>query len=171
MKSRVFIILLLAVALTSLSCFSSLHEFYVSLTELRYNANSSRLEVSMRIFPDDLDRALFEMYGLETHLATRMEPEVADSLVSNYLRLHFRVEVDGEPVTFSYLGKEPESNALWCYMESVPLSSPHSMKIRNTILMDEFEEQVNIIQAYSGDWNKGLLLTRNSPEDELEIGK
>ena len=149
----------------------TLHKFYVSLTELRFNPDSSRLEVSMRIFPDDLDRALYEKYGTATQLATSMEPAEADSLVSKYLRHHLRVEVNGAPVSFTYLGKEPEANALWCYLESDPVTSPLSMKIRNTILMDEFEDQVNIIQAYSGDWNKGLLLTRNTPEDELKVGE
>jgi hypothetical protein len=150
---------------------SALHKFYVSLTELRYNPDSSRLEVSMRIFPDDLDRALLEKYGLATHLATGLEPAEADSLVGEYLTLHLRVEVNGAPVSFTYLGKEPEANALWCYLESDPVTSPRSLKIRNTILLDEFEDQVNIIQAYTGEWNKGLLLSRNTPEDSLIVGK
>lgn len=171
MKSGIYTICCLAAIAFSWNGFTVMHEFYVSLTELRYNANSSRLEVSMRIFPDDLDRALYETYGLETHLSTRLEPAQADSLLGLYLMHHFRVEADGAAVPFSYLGKEPEANAIWCYLESDHLSSPGNLKIRNTILMDEFEDQVNIIQAYAGEWNKGVLLTRNTPEDELNIGK
>jgi hypothetical protein len=161
----------LAILTSCLVGFTILHEFYVSLTELRYNAGSSRLEVSMRIFPDDLDRALNVAYGLETHLTTKLEPSPADSLLGIYLRHHFRVQVNGAEVTFSYLGKEPEANAIWCYLESEPIRSPRILKVRNTILMEEFEDQVNIIQAYAGDWNKGLLLTLSTPEDELQVGE
>jgi hypothetical protein len=171
MNTRICIAICAAVATISIYGFTIIHEFYVSLTELRYNPDSSRLEVSMRIFPDDLDRALQASYGVETHLATQLEPAEADSLLDHYLRLHFRVEVNGEAVAFSYLGKEPEANAIWCYLESDPINHPYSLNIRNTILMDKFEDQVNIIQAYAWNWNKGILLTRSTPEDQLQVGK
>lgn len=148
-----------------------MHKFYVSLTEIRYNETSSRIEVSMRIFPDDLDRALEERYGVDTHLASSLEPPEADSLVGEYLRAHFSVITDGREVAFTYLGKEPESDALWCYLESEPLeATPPDLLIRNNLLMDQFEGQVNIIQVYAGDWNRGLLFTKQSPEGSLTIG-
>jgi hypothetical protein len=148
-----------------------IHEFYISLTELRYNAESSRLEVSMRIFPDDLDRALFDLHGLETHLGTSLEPVQADSLAGRYLRMHFRVEADGKQVPFTYLGKETESDAIWFYLESAPVEPPHTMRIRNSILTEQFEDQVNIVQVYAGEWNRGLLLTRDAPESVLNMGE
>ena len=59
------------------------HEFYVSLTEVRYNPGSKRMEISIRIFPDDLDRALFREHGIHTELASELEAPEADSLVSD----------------------------------------------------------------------------------------
>ena len=147
-----------------------LHEFYVSLTEIRYNPGSERLEVSMRIFPDDLDRALERNFGISAHLATEKEPVEADSLLQIYLDFHFAIEVDGEPVTLKYLGKEPEADAIWCYMESEPIIDFGSILIRSSLLTDEFEDQVNIIQVYAGKWNKGLLLTGEHTSDQLIIG-
>ena len=171
MKSRNFRYTLLAVAIVFLSGFTVFHKFYVSLTEIRVNAGSSRLEVSMRIFPDDLDKVFFELYGLESNLATSLEPPEADTLLGAYLRLHFKVTADGEPVSFTYLGKEPESDAIWCYLESEPIPTPRILKIHNTILMYQFEDQVNIIQVYVGEWNRGLLLTDDEPEGGLHIGE
>ena len=75
---------------TALLCGSwLLHKFYVSLTEIRYNPESERLEVSMRIFPDDLDKALERNFGISTQLATELESNEADSLLQVYLDFHF----------------------------------------------------------------------------------
>ena len=148
-----------------------LHKFYVSLTEIRYNPASSRFEISMRIFPDDLDRGFLRIYGVQTHMATELEYASADSLIESYLRVHFDVVVDEIQLKMDFLGKEPEADAIWCYIESEPVKNPRTLQIRNSVLTDEFEGQVNIIQVYSGKWNRGLLLNRQEISGKLTIGQ
>lgn len=147
------------------------HKFYVSLTEIRYNAESSTFEISMRIFPDDMDRVLNKIHGISTHLATELEPRGTDSLVRVYLEEHFSIESDGRPILLSYMGKEPEADAIWCYLESEQVDNPSAIVVHNSILMEEFEDQVNIIQVYAGKWNRGMLLTREHSTDQLKIGE
>jgi len=147
------------------------HKFYVSLTELRYNTQSERFELSMRIFPDDLERALLERSGIQTQLASELEHEKADSLLKTYLLESFTLHADGEVIVFNYLGKEPESDALWCYLESGPVSAPRELSIRHELLTEIFPDQVNIVQVYKDDWNKGLLLNRNQPSGRLSLGE
>lgn len=172
MKSRIkWIIGVLALGIWLIGS-GGLHKFYVSLTEIRYNGETARVEVSMRIFPDDLDRALSERFGVDTHLASSLEPAVADSLVGLYLLSHFALGSDGRELSFTYLGKEPEADAIWCFLESDPVNpAPVGLQIRNSILMKQFEDQVNIIQVYARDWNRGLLLTRQFQEGTLTIGQ
>jgi hypothetical protein len=170
MKPKTALLLLMVVAIMGLCGSMLLHKFYVSLTEIRFNGESSRFEVSMRIFPDDMDQALLERSGMETFLATKMETPGADSILQAYLYMHFTMESDGKQVSFRYLGKEPEADAIWCYLESEPIAPPRSLMVHNGILMDKFEDQVNIIQVYSGEWNKGLLCTSQSPSGKLTIG-
>jgi len=147
------------------------HEFYVSLTEIHYNTQNERFEVSMRLFPDDLDRALFERWGIRTQLATELEHNRADSLLMVYLLQGFSLLADKQEIAFSYLGKEAESDAVWCYLESEPLAYPKELSIRNELLTEVFPDQVNIIQVYIDTWNKGLLLNRNQISARLTIDK
>jgi len=148
-----------------------MHKFYVSLTEIRYNDQTKRFEVSMRIFPDDLDLALLERSGIHTQLATELEHEKADSLLMVYLLEDFKLQVNGEELGLNYLGKESESDAIWCYLESSTVRDPESITILNAILTEFFPDQVNIVQVYHGKWNKGLLLNRDQYVDKLSIGK
>jgi hypothetical protein len=163
----------LVLILLALLVFGSwlMHDFYVSLTEVRYNTQTERFEVSMRIFPEDLDRALMERTGIHTQLATELEPKEADSLLMHYLLEGFSLQVNGEDLALSYLGKEAESDAIWCYLESSKVSAPESITVRNAVLTDFFMDQVNIIQVYHGKWNKGLLLNRDQVSDVLIVGK
>ena len=148
-----------------------MHEFYVSLSEVRYNTETERFEVSIRIFPDDLDRALLERNGITSQLATELEHKSADSLLMAYLLEEFTIKVNGENLDLSYLGKEPESDAIWCYLESSKGPAPETITIRNVLLTEYFPDQVNIIQVYNGKWNKGMLLTREHKSDQLIIGQ
>jgi hypothetical protein len=148
-----------------------MHKFYVSLSEIRYNTETERYEVSMRIFPDDLDRALLARSGIITQLATELEHKSADSLLMVYLLEDFSIEVNGEALELNYLGNEPESDAIWCYLESSRVAAPESITIQNVLLMEYFPDQVNIVQVYHGKWNKGLLLDRNQDSGTLSIGK
>lgn len=148
-----------------------LHVFYVSLTEIRYNPITERMEVSMRIFADDLDRALQQKTGIQAQLGTELEAPSADSLLGAYLLECFSLHVNGEKVEFQYLGKEPEAGAIWCYLESNPVSRPQTVTIFQELLTEIFPEQVNIVQVYQEKWNKGLLLNRQERSGELVIGK
>ena len=166
MKKVIFIGLVLMLFGSGLN-----HKFYVSLTEIRYNPKSQRIEVTIRVFPEDLDHAILEQTGVQTHLATELEPPEADNLLWEYLSGHFSVEADGEPIKLTYLGKETESDAIWCYLESAELPEPRTYQIHNSILVKTFEEQVNIVQIYQGKWNKGLMLNRDHQTDRLTIRK
>ncbi len=147
------------------------HKFYVSLTELRYNSQTERFEVSMRIFPDDLDRALMERSGIHTQVATELEHEKADSLLKTYLLESFTLQVDDVEIAFNYLGKEAEADAVWCYLESTRVSTPLGLSIRHELLTEIFPDQVNIVQVYTDTWNKGLLLNRNQSSGKLTVGE
>ena len=146
-----------------------MHKFYVSLTEIRYNSETERMEISMRIFPDDLDQALLVRTGIHSRLATELEPAEADSLLKVYLLESFSVQVNGEDIELHYLGKEPESDAIWCYLESEAVSSPETISVSSSLLTEFFKDQVNIIQVYIGTWNRGLMLNREHVSGALAI--
>lgn len=160
---------MIVLAVLLLTGFSRLHEFYVSLSEIRFNPESQCLEVSLRIFPDDMDRALKVHHGVNTSLVTELEHESADSLLEIYIHDLFRIELNGTTVPLYYLGKESESDVMWCYLESDPQEKPVEITVYNSILCEIFEDQVNIIQVYVDKWNRGLLLRREEPQGELFI--
>ena len=169
LNRKTFLPFTVILAILLLTGFSRLHEFYVSLSEIRFNQESDCFEVSLRFFPDDMDRALKEHFGINASLVTELEHESADSLLEIYLHNLFRIELNGVSVPLSYLGKEAESDVMWCYLESDTVKKPEEILVNNAILTELFEDQVNIIQVYVGKWNRGMLLRREEPGGSLTI--
>lgn len=123
------------------------HPFYVSMTEVQHNEKAKRLEVSCKVFSNDLEAMLEKKYHtsidmLQTGDKARIEP-----LLQDYLRQHLRVQVDGKPVTFRFLGYEIEEDATWCFLEAVKVNQVKRLEISNDILFAEHPSQTNMLHV------------------------
>ena len=151
-------ILLIVLSLSSNWIFA--HKFYVSVTKINYSIESQTFEITMRLFPDDLDMAIKHITGKNPHLATKLEHNMADKWVSEYINEHFIISLGDKKLPINYLGKEAEGDALWVYMESNTISVQNDISLKNTILTDVFSDQKNIVQFYIQGGNKGLLFDK-----------
>ena len=84
-KSTLFAFLFLV--LSSL-CFSNkvLHEYYISITSIDYNAESKSLEITQQFIAHDVEKAILKEYNIELHLSEADEYPKADSLLMLYIK-------------------------------------------------------------------------------------
>ncbi|WP_143959390.1 DUF6702 family protein [Litoribacter populi] len=146
------------------------HPFYISLTEARYNTDSQRLEVAQRIFWDDLEEALSAEYGESVNFLKPDDQTVLDHMIEKYLLAHNKVEVNGKLIQMSYLGFEVEEDAAWFYLESEKVRKPREVKYKNTLLLERFAGQQNIVHIYWGKKPKSLMLDKRKKEGVVKIG-
>jgi hypothetical protein len=151
-------ILLLFFALTSFS----IHKFYVSIYQIDYAQNKSMLQITSRIFVDDLNAALKNKYNKETHLGAANESEEDVLIMRKYIQNHFSIKVNGKPKVINYLSKEIEANVLICYYNIKEIQKIKSIEIQNTALFELNSEQQNIIQTNIYKNKKNLLLTSDN---------
>ena len=62
------------------------HKFYVSVTQIDFVPNKKRVEITSRIFIDDLEKALEKKFKKKFYLTTSNEIENADVLIQEYLK-------------------------------------------------------------------------------------
>lgn len=136
------------------------HPFYVSVTNIDYNETSKSLELSCRIFFDDLETGIRPVAFPDLDIANPKTNEKArvDSLVKQYLQKHLRVLVNDKPVALKYLGYRIEEDAAWCFLEAADVAKPKGLKVYNSILFDQFENQSNIIHLTVGKERKSTKL-------------
>ena len=141
------------------------HAYHSSLTELRYNAVKKQLELSVKVFTDDFEKALSQGQPAHVNLSdTGPRPLV---LAAAYVQrtMQFRT-AGGAPLQLQLLGMQRENDGYWLYCK-VPLPGPlPAVQLRHTLLLDVFGDQMNIVNIESGA-RKQSALFRAGHEEEL----
>lgn len=123
------------------------HPFYVSLTEMQHNEKAKRLEVSCKVFSNDLEAMLEKNYQTRIDLLKPQDRARIEPLLQDYLQKHLQVQVDGKPVTFRFLGYEIEEDATWCFLEAVKVGPLRRLEVKNDILFAEHPSQTNMLHV------------------------
>ena len=135
------------------------HPFFISLTEVRYNAGSKKMELAQKIFWDDLEVALSKEAGVTVDFLKPKDKAKLESQVKAYLLKHTQVWVNGKLVPLTYVGYEVEEDAAWFYLESTATTIPKTVEVQNTLLLRDFDGQQNIVHVYLNSKSpKSLLL-------------
>ena len=161
-----FLILLLP-----LFAFTTVHKFYVSVTNVSYSEKDDALQITSRIFIDDMDQVLKERYDIEAHLATDQESKLSQEYLEKYLRAKFFVEVNGKPKAYTYIGKKYDNDIVVLYLEIPELNLPtvKSIQIQNEMLTDMFDEQQNIVHFKIDGKKKSFVLMKENTKGVLNL--
>jgi hypothetical protein len=161
----------LIIALLPCFAFTAAHKFYVSVTQVTYSSEEETLQITSRVFIDDLEQVLKERFGADLHLATSGEEEIAASHIEKYLHTKFVLYINGKETAYSYLGKRYDNDIMVCYMEvsGIPPGSISSLEIQNDLLTDLFEEQKNIVHITINDLKKSFVLVRENNKAMLNL--
>jgi hypothetical protein len=130
---------------------SAVHPFYMSVTEIRYNAPRKTLEISCRIFSDDLENALKKQYKTSFDIIRPANRTAVDSMIAQYIRGHLHIKTDGKPVSLQYLGYRIEEDATWCFLEITGVPGLQRLDLQNDILYKEHSTQSHMIHAIVND--------------------
>jgi len=146
-----------------------LHKYYISLTQIDYKAQEKSLQISMHLFTDDVEKTLTSNFKKDFKLDTPDELANTNKLLEFYINSHFKVHVNGKLLAIKFLGKEYDQDLVYFYIEIKDVASIKSIEIENTILMDEFEEQQNIIKLNIDKILKTMILVRDNDKDLLNF--
>jgi len=153
MKNKLFIGLLFVV-FTSFG----LHKFYIAMYQINYNKPQKRIEITTRIFADDISLAIKNNFNKKIDFTKNNTTDEIE-LLQKYLASHLKFSVNNTTKSFVFISKEIEDNTLICYLKINDISKISSLKIENTVLTDTYNEQQNIVQSTIGTDKKTLLLS------------
>jgi hypothetical protein len=144
-----------------------LHKFYLSLTEVRVDTKKQTLDVSCKLFTDDLEDTFVKKYGKKIDLATSINNKEVQALLLKYISENFNISIGGKPQNLNFVGFETETDATWIYLEVMSFKEKGKIKIVNTLLYDYLPEQSNMINFYWDDKEKSAKLV--NPEKTVEF--
>lgn len=137
----------------------SVHKFYVSTYQVNYVSQKKMMQITSRIFIDDLIEALEKKYKKRAYVGTNRQTEADIDLMKKYIAEKCIIKINGEQKSFTYLSNELEANVLVCYFSIKNISKLNTLSIENSALMELNGDQQNVIQANIDGDKKSLLLT------------
>ena len=150
------------------------HRFHTSLTRIDYNSELKIYEITIQLFTHDLKPILGKRSGKRVELEKTSD---VDKLILSYLNEHFALtDKKGEVKTLKWIGKEVEIDSVRIYLETVATENPESYQLKNTIFLENFPEQVNLVVCRydgkkadlmfkAGDKIKEIIENKPSAED------
>ena len=145
-----------------LCLFAVFHPFHVSVTDIEHDAQSQAVQISQRIFIDDLEQGLKAFHNMErVDTFNPEDTDELDSLIGAYLTEKVFFRLDDKDYDFNYLGSEVEGDARWCYYEIEGVNSVSKAEITNITLMEQFDDQQNIVHFKSNDLLKSYKLDKD----------
>jgi hypothetical protein len=154
-----FVILLLSPFLS----FGSFHPIHVSVTEIEYDGTEKELEIIIRIFLDDFERAIRTQRNQpELDILNPGKGLTTEQLMSEYLKEHFIVNIHGQVQPFRYLGQEDEGLAVICYISVSNVSEWTGLTVTNNALQEIYDDQSNLVHVMSGGNVKSARLVKDN---------
>ena len=167
MKNRV-VYPLLGILFLSLTAFS-FHKFYMGVFQVNYAAEKKMIQITSRIFIDDLNNGMEKKYHQKTFVGTDKETQADIDLLKKYLAENFSIKINGQSKPITFLSKEVESNdVLVCYSRIKDIDKIKTIEITNTILVDWNAEQQNITHISAFGTKKSVLFTESSRKELLK---
>ncbi len=147
----------------------NLHKLHVSLTKIVYKKETKTLQITTRLFIDDIENALDKKYGIKTELDNERELKNTDGYLEKYLKENLQIVADNKNINLQYLGKEYEDDIVYLYFEMENIPDFKQLTIKNTLLFDLFEDQRNIVKFKKGNFQKTIYLTKDLFRETLTI--
>ncbi|MDQ0106162.1 hypothetical protein SAMN05660909_01331 [Chitinophaga terrae (ex Kim and Jung 2007)] len=135
-----------------------LHPFYVSVTEIAHDAGKQELQVTCRIFTDDLENTLRAQFKTPVDITNPANRKKVDEYIAAYLSQHLVITLDGKTVSLHYLGYKIEEDAVWSFLEAEKIPVPKTVQVKNDLLYEKHPTQINMIHVMVNGTRKSSKL-------------
>lgn len=150
--------------------FWAVHPFHVSVCDMEYDSPTKALQISQRIFMDDLAIGLQNFHQLDYVDTFKPKDEkVLDSLIAEYIKAKLFIELNGMPAVLKYIGSEIEGDARWCYIEIEQVENINEAEISNLVLFESFPDQENIVHMKVDGQLKSYKLNKSESSHNFKF--
>ena len=133
------------------------HPYFVSMTELTYNPKEKTMEITVRIFTNDLEKELAGFCHCRADLIQEQNHKKMEEILKSYLSKHLKISINRKERVPLWLGYQNEEESTWCFME-IPTEAPEIIRIENRILFGTQEKQLNFVRFKKPGFDKTIQL-------------
>ena len=160
--------------LAALPAVMEAHQFYISITFIQHDPETEKLNVRVKLFINDLEESIYQDRGIRIGIWANKPIEDAASYVEDYVTSRLLISVDDAPVALNFVSQkiEPaevlEDNVMICQLEAAGVSEIASIKVRNSLLFEAIDSQINIVNIRANNARKVINLDKQLQEDQVD---
>lgn len=142
------------------------HPLHSTITELVTDLTRGTVRATIRVFADDLRAAVLRSAGSRSVTA---EGAAWDAALLTYAARTFTLEdARGRPLPLRSCGVRRTADLLWLCVEAGLPRDGAPLRVRNAMLCELYEDQVNVVQGNVGGSRRSLLFVRGDRMKELK---
>jgi hypothetical protein len=171
MRCRYVKFIILGCFFLCLLSWSGTHKFYLSVTQVNYSEKEHSLQMTSRLFIDDLNSLILERYSIDAHFETKDQHPLAMQYLEVYFQKKFKLIINGKALEYQILGQKRDTDVVVFFIEAkdVYLNDIYELEVYNALLTDLFDEQQNVVHLKINNQKKSFLLMKDKPSGLLKL--
>jgi hypothetical protein len=118
-----------------------IHDYHFGYTEVFYNKDNKSIEVSIKVFTDDLNKGIKGEYNIDLKLNNALELSNSNKIIQQYLLKNLSFNIDNKLREYNYIGREYKEDAIWIYVEVTKVKKIKEFQLKNSLLFDTYDDQ------------------------------
>ena len=135
------------------------HQFFISTTDIQFKSEEKRAEITIQVFTHDINLLLENANYKTIDLGTKKENDDIDIFLVNYLSDNFVLQ----EYRWKYIGKKVGTEYTLFFLEIEDFSLSPKIAILNSLFMDLYNKQRNIVNFYNGEIIQSASMTNAEP--------
>ncbi|MDP3352268.1 MAG: hypothetical protein Q8S44_00820 [Flavobacteriaceae bacterium] len=152
----------------SLSAFTT-HKYYVSLTQIEHNEKEKSVEITLRVFTDDLELCLNNRFNKTFLIGSSQEFPQTNTYLLDYLNQKLIIKINGKSYEYTMIGKEIEDDLTYIYLEIKGIKTLKSVDITNNVFFEIFEDQQHIVKIKTKGILKNIILFKDKNHQIINL--
>jgi len=147
----------------------AMHPIHVSVCNM--DLNNKENIVSVKLFKDDFALALNHNYQVNVEM-DKADEETNRLAISRYINSCLQIVLnENEVLKLDYKSSEINEEAIWIYFQTGILKDAKKLSIKNTLMLDIWDDQTNLLIISRNGKESGYRFNRNVIEIEIDLNK
>lgn len=171
-----FVFLLASIVAPFLGGTAYAHPFHACLAEMKWSEKDSGYQVALKVDPNDLEEAV--AFHSKNNNFKLDESEAVGKAIFAYLKTRFvatqpdktsnEKKKSGNALPLKWVGHEADVKEAWLYFEIPIKTDPSQLSLKNTILLEINERQVNLVTVIRGKQKKSYHFSKEKSKVTIE---
>lgn len=146
---------------------ASVHKFHIALYQIELASEKKMLQITSRIHIEDLEKALEKKHKKKIFIEAEKN-SAEELLIKEYIINRFSIKVNEQTKPLNFLSKEIDGDELVCYWNIKNISQINALEINNSVLIEVFSDQQNLVNVSVLEQKQSYLFTQSSTSKEFK---